>query len=142
VSAPSWAHQQLVLWIARKMVADGFTLCGVDGAVPQISGSLPRPPELGAVRADVCGMRLADGAVAFGEAKTSADIASAHTRGQLDVEARLVTTEGENRCRIYLAVPRSAAARLDAALSRLGLLSAKHVVRLHVPDILLEHADD
>jgi hypothetical protein len=41
------------------------------------------------------------------------------------------------RCRLYLAVPRSASTTLDRVLSTVGLLGAPQVVRLHIPDCLI-----
>ena len=39
---------------------------------------------------------------------------------------------------LYLAIPRSAAPALDRVLAELGLVGARELVRVHVPDILLE----
>jgi hypothetical protein len=40
-------------------------------------------------------------------------------------------------CPLYLAVPRSSAYDLDRVLIDTGLIGSKHIVRIHVPDILL-----
>jgi hypothetical protein len=40
-------------------------------------------------------------------------------------------------CPLYLAVPRSSAYDLDRVLVDTRLIGAKHVIRIHVPDILL-----
>jgi hypothetical protein len=77
------------------------------------------------------------GEFAFGEAKTVADIDTLHTRKQLWVFGRLRAKSRKNLCRIYIAVPRSAAPLLDRVLAQVGLLGAEHVVRLHIPDCLV-----
>jgi len=133
-------HQQLVLWTARKMASDGFTVYGVDGWTGDGAlWSLPRPFLLDGVRPDVVGRR-ADGALGFGEAKTSGDVASIHTLLQLERIGRAI--RDGIRGLVYLAVPRSAARSLDGVLARAGLLGVPHVVRLHVPDALLGNLDD
>lgn len=140
MSGPSAAHQQLVQWIARKMAVDGFAVRGVDG--PLGDGQLwrlPRVPNTSGIRADVVGNRN-DGAVAFGEAKTPDDILSSHTLRQLkQLGCWLV---GGLASHLYLAVPWSAARDLDRALARVGLLGARRVRRIHVPDVLLGERDD
>lgn len=122
------------------MASDGFAVAGVDGAVGDGGlWELPRPFVIDGVRPDVVGCR-ADGAIAFGEAKTPDDIGSTHTLRQL---ARVGDVLRDSvRGLLYLAVPRSAAASLDRALARVGLLGSRRVVRLHVPDVLLGVADE
>jgi len=132
----SSSHQSLVLWIARKMAADGFVLCGCDGSVPQGGqwNSLPLPPDMAGVRPDACGIAPLTGEFVFGEAKTDQDIDTAHTRTQLRVFGHLMHPDGMTVCRLYVAVPRSAAGLLDRVLGQVGLLGARHVIRLHIPD--------
>jgi len=133
------SHKTLVLWIARKMAADGFVLSGCDGNVPQngLWNCLPRPAEFSGVRPDAWGIMPTTGDIAFGEAKTAADIDTLHTRRQLRIFGRLRSRKRRSPCRLYIAVPRSAALLLDRALVQVGLLGAKHVVRLHIPDCLV-----
>jgi hypothetical protein len=133
---PSNSHQSLLLWIARKMTADGFLIAGCDGSIPQggLWNTLPPPPGMEGVRPDACGISPWTGEFAFGEAKTCQDVDTAHTRKQLRVFGHLVHADGRTVCRLYLAVPRSAAGRLDRVLRQIGLLGARHVVRLHIPD--------
>lgn len=140
---PSSSHQSLVLWIARKMLADGFVLAGCDGSVPQggLLNHLPRPFEFAGLRPDACGILPTTGEFAIGEAKTSADIDTVHTRKQLSVFGRLKDAR-KVPCRLYIAVPRSAAPALDRVLAHVGLLGAKHVVRLHIPDCLIAEVRD
>jgi hypothetical protein len=140
----SSSHQGLVLWIARKMAADGFVLSGYDGSVPQggLWNCLPRPAEFGGVRPDAWGIMPATGELAVGEAKTPADIDTVHTRRQLWVFGRLRARKKSIPCRLYIAVPRSAAPVLDRVLAQVGLLCAKHVVRLHIPDCLVAEERD
>lgn len=140
MSGPSATHQQLVQWIARKMAVDGFVVHGVDGRLGDGQlWRLPRVPTVGGIRADVVGNRI-DGAVAFGEAKTVDDILSSHTLRQLAQLGRwLVAGVASN---LYLAVPRSGTCDLDRALKRVGLLGARCLVRIHVPDVLLGECDD
>ena len=137
---PSAAHQTLLLWAARKMTRDGFRLAGYDGVSAQggVWNDLDAPPTLGGVRPDAWGY---DGEhVALAEAKTVRDIDTDHTRIQLLAFVRLRTRAGRPACRLYLAIPRSAAPALDRVLAELGLAGAASIVRLHVPDILLEKA--
>lgn len=133
---PSNSHQSLLLWIARKMAADGFLVAGCEGSLPRggMLNALPPPPELAGVRPDACGVAPSTGEFAFGEAKTFQDIDTPHTRKQLRVFGRLMQTDGKTACRLYVAVPRSASDVLDRVLGQVGLLGARHVVRLHIPD--------
>jgi hypothetical protein len=133
---PSNSHQSLLLWIARKMTADGFLVAGCEGSMPQggLWNALPPPPDMAGVRPDACGIAPLTGEFAFGEAKTLHDLDTAHTRRQLRVFGHLVQTDGRKVCRLYVAVPRSAAGLLDRVLGQVGLLGARHVVRLHIPD--------
>jgi hypothetical protein len=122
------------------MAADGFRLAGYEGESDQggVWNELANPPTLAGVRPDAWGF---DGErVAFAEAKTARDIDTTHTRVQLLVFAgtRMKGTAGA--CRLYLAIPRSAAPLLDRVLADLGLVGLRDLVRLHVPDVLLGRA--
>jgi hypothetical protein len=141
---PSSSHQWLLLWIGRKMAADGFVVAGCDGSMPQggLWNFLPRPSEFAGVRPDACGLSLGTGEYAFGEAKTLQDINTVHTRTQLRVFGHLTNRSDRMPCRLYVAVPRSAARDLDRVLRQVGLLGACHVVRLHVPDCLIEETSN
>jgi hypothetical protein len=122
------------------MVYDGFRIGGYDGQSTQGGAwnALGRPPNFGGVRPDAWGF---DGVrVALAEAKTSSDIDTDHTRAQLMSFRRLRANSTGAACRLYLAIPRSAAPLLDRVLAELGLAGARDVVRLHVPDILLKGA--
>lgn len=140
---PSTLHQTLLLWIVRKMTADGFLVTGSDGRIPQdgLYSLLPTPPEIAGVRPDAWGVART-GEVAFGEAKTLADITSSHTRRQLRAIGRVLQWDAAKGCRLYLAVPRSAVDVLDRALGEVGLLGARQVVRLHIPDCFLTEIRD
>ena len=122
------------------MTADGFLVTGCDGPLPQGGpwNALPRTSQLRNVRPDAWGISPATGRLAFGEAKTSEDIDTAHTRSQLAVFGRLVQRDANIACPLYCAVPRSAALALDRVLGRVGLLGAPHVVRLHIPDCFVD----
>ncbi len=127
------------------MTADGFLVAGCDGSMPQggLWNTLSPPPELGGVRPDAYGIAPATGEFAFGEAKSCQDIGTPHTRKQLRVFGRLMHGEGRTKCRLYIAVPRSAARVLDRVLCQVGLQGARHVVRLHIPDCLIaENLDE
>src|ERR1051325_222782 len=128
---PSDVHQSLLLWVARKMSTDGFDLRGCDGSMSQggMWNTLPAPLEFGGVRPDVYGIAPKTGKCALGEAKTEWDIETAHTRKQLKAFGHLKNPDGATMCRLYLAVPRSAAPALDRVLADTGLLGAPHVVR-------------
>ena len=133
---PSDIHQWLVLWVARKLAVDGYTISGYDGPTPQGGAwnRLPLPPLVQNVRPDVFGTRAGYVDIAYGEAKTEEDVLSAHTCHQFLVLAETVKSQG---ARLYFGVPRSASWLLDRALNRAGLLGSKSVVRVHVPDILV-----
>ena len=141
---PSNSHQSLLLWIARKMTADGFLVAACDGSMPQggLWKALPTPPELGGVRPDACGIAPATGELAFGEAKTYRDIDTPHTREQLRIFGRLLHRDAKTTCRLYIAVPRSATRILDRVLCQVGLQTAPHVIRLHIPDCLISEKSD
>jgi hypothetical protein len=119
------------------MTADGYTLLGKDGTVPGITKPLPQPPVIKNVRPDACGHDPITGRFALGEAKTASDIATLHTKQQLRVFANTIHHHDGRRCRLYLAVPRSASTTLDRLLGTVGLLGAPQVVRLHIPDCLI-----
>jgi hypothetical protein len=76
--------------------------------------------------------------IAVGEAKSADDLASEHSRHQLRIFGGLVDRRSGALCRLYIAVPRSAVYELDRALIATGLIGARHVIRLHIPDIMLE----
>lgn len=125
------------------MTSDGFLVAGCDGSIPQGGcwNALPRPPALVGVRPDACGIAPVSGEFAFGEAKTCQDIDTLHTRKQLRVFGRLMHRKGMT-CRLYIAVPRSAAGVLDRVLCQVGLQGARHVFRLHIPDSLITENRD
>jgi hypothetical protein len=140
---PTREHQWLVLWAARKMTQDGFDVLGVDGRIPRESArtGLPPPPHVGGVRPDLWGYNSATEQLAFGEAKTEGDIEREHTLSQLRTLARTRLRGSAGRPRLYLAVPHSALARLDRVLAKAGLSGLVDVVRLPIPDILLERGE-
>ena len=136
---PSNTHQWLLLWVARKMTVDGFQLGGYEGPTPQggVWNTLPIPFEIAGVRPDAWGVVPATGELAVGEAKTATDLASEHTQKQLRVLGNLLQRRQKTFCRLYLAVPRSAAMALDRALTRAALIGDNRVVRLHIPDCMV-----
>lgn len=136
---PSTTHQWLLLWVARKMAADGFLLGGCDGQMPQggFWNRLPQPFEIAGVRPDAWGIAPNSGELAIGEAKSAFDLMSVHTKKQLSTFGRLLQTQQRTLCRLYLAVPRSAAYALDRALVQAGLIGKTHIIRLHIPDCLI-----
>lgn len=142
----SAAHQWLLVWASRRMESDGFVVSGFDGRARQGGrwNAMPAPFALAGLRPDAWGVRANDALMAFAEAKTADDIDNAHTRKQLAAFAGArVTAEGESRrCPLYIAIPRSAAHLLDRVLARIGLAGASNVIRIHVPDILLEDGQE
>jgi hypothetical protein len=139
---PSAAHQSLLLWLLRKMTADGFVVESCDGPAPRggFWNTLPRSPEVFGVRPDAFAVEPTTGAFAFAEAKTHEDIVNGHTRGQLQALGRAIA-EGGERCRLYVAVPRSAAMVLDRVMLEAGLAGGQ-VVRMHIPDCFLKEQRD
>jgi hypothetical protein len=137
---PSLAHQHLLLWIARRMTRDGLVLTGFDGPAPYAGGwnNLPPPFSIAGVRCDASAVVPKTDEVAVGEAKTADDLATEHSRRQFRVFGGLVDTRSGAFCRLYIAVPRSAVYELDRALIATGLIGRRHVIRLHVPDVMLE----
>jgi hypothetical protein len=138
----SIAHQWLLTWAIRKMGSDGFLIAGFDGAAPRsrADNALPAPFELQACRPDAWGSS-ADGALlAFAEAKTAEDIDNAHTRRQLRIFGFCRMRGSERLCPLYLAIPRSAVYELDRVLIDTKLIAARHIIRVHVPDLLLEES--
>ena len=135
---PSYAHQCLMLWIARKMAVDGYLPGGYDGPSAQggIWNMLPRPFEMHEVRPDVWGMS-STGDIALGEAKTASDVDALHTVRQLSVFGKLRNRATGRQCRLYVAVPQSAAHSLDLVLIRSGLHREPNVVCLNIPDCLI-----
>lgn len=139
------AHQWLLVWASRRMEADGFAVAGFDGQAPQGGdwNDMPPPLAIAGLRPDAWGVRQKDSLFAFAEAKTAGDIDNAHTRAQLAAFARArMSAKGESRrCPLYIAIPRSAAHLLDRVLAATGLSGAPNIIRIHVPDILLQDAE-
>jgi hypothetical protein len=121
------------------MSADGFVLGGFEAPAKQtgIWNSFPVPFALKRVRPDAWGLRTQDSLLAFAEAKTAGDIDTKHTRAQLRVFGFTHLGNDPRPCPLYVAIPRSCSALLDRVLVDLGLIHARHVVRLHIPDVLL-----
>lgn len=121
------------------MSSDGFEPCGFEASAPQagIWNSLPIPFSINGVRPDAWGLRSRDALIAFAEAKTAGDVDTKHTREQLKVFGSTRLSNDPRPCPLYVAVPRSCANLLDRVLVDIGLLRARHIVRLHIPDILL-----
>jgi hypothetical protein len=142
----SVAHQWLLLWASRRMEADGFAVAGFDGQAPQGGAwnAMPAPFSLAGLRPDAWGVREDDALLAFAEAKTADDIDNPHTCKQLSAFARARISSGDEsrRCPLYVAIPRSAAHLLDRVLARIGLAGASNVIRIHVPDILLQDSQE
>lgn len=126
------------------MTADGFLVTGCEGSMIQGGhwNALPPPPNVLGLRPDACGIAPRSGQFALGEAKTCEDIDTPHTLKQLQVFGHMLETNGKNLCRLYVAVPRSAATDLDHVLGKAGLLGARNVVRLHIPDCLINEKHD
>jgi hypothetical protein len=124
------------------MVKDGFVISGFDGRAPrgQEWSALPMPFTIRSIRPDAWGQREHDQLIAFAEAKTFHDVDTAHTRQQLETLGNLRIKGTSAACPIYVAVPRSAVYELDRVLIDIGLLRAKHLVRLHIPDVFVEEA--
>ena len=139
---PSIAHQHLLLWIARRMTRDGLVLTGFDGPAPYAGAwnRLPPPFSIAGVRCDASAVVPETDEIAVGEAKTADDLASKHSHRQLRVFGGLVDKRSGAFCRLYIAVPRSAAYELDRALIATGLIGARHLIRLHIPDVMLEES--
>jgi hypothetical protein len=122
------------------MTADGFLLGGFEAPARQagVWNALPPPFELLGVRPDAWGVRTEDSLFAFAEAKTTDDIDTRHTREQLRVFGFTKMRHSVQRCPLYISIPRSCAYRLDLVLIDLGLISARNIIRLHIPEALLE----
>lgn len=137
---PSTAHQTLVMWAIRKMQADGFVPMACDGNVPQFDDErrFHCPPNLGGLRPDAFAFSPLINSFAFAEAKTEDDIDSDHTRRQLRRYAAVISDSRLQGSRVYIAIPRSAAMALDRVLRNVGLVTARQVRRLHIPDCLIE----
>ena len=137
---PSSVHQWLLLWIARRMIADGYSIGGYDGVSPQAGplNKLPTPFVLGGHRPDIWGEDRDSGLIALGEAKTLVGLGATYVRRQLSVFCSARDRRTGRLCPVYLGVPESAARLLDTLLTELRLSNALHVRRLFIPDCLLE----
>jgi hypothetical protein len=125
------------------MAWDGFLVVGYEGPSVRagIWNALSRPPVVAGVRPDAWGYDQAGERVALGEAKTGDDIDTEHTRVQLQAYRRLRVRGSRRPCRLYIAIPRSAARELDRVLADVGLVGDREIVRLHVPDIFLTEGE-
>jgi hypothetical protein len=139
MSAAGRPHQTLLLWAARRMVADGFFVAGFDGAAEGggLFNYLPKPFILRGRRPDAWGATVDNSLVAFAEAKSATDILSDRTVSQFQTFGNVRMKHESSLCPLYIAVPREQAHLLDQALGAAQLLSAVNVIRLHVPEILL-----
>lgn len=137
---PSSEHQWLLLWVARKMTHDGYFVRGLEGPAPQggLWNHLGWPFAISGMRPDAWGISPLSGQLAIGEAKTAGDLGSSRTLMQLRLFGYSFQRNTQTHCPLYIAIPRSAAPRLDQALIRAGLAGRPHVMRLHIPDCLLE----
>jgi hypothetical protein len=137
---PSATHQALVMWALRKMQADGFVPVAYDGKLSQFDCQrrLQYPPIVSGVRPDVFAFSPSNGVFAFGEAKTVNDIESPHTKQQLLSYARMTGRTCGDQAALYIVVPRSGSRALDRVLEEVGLIAAKQVRRMHVPDCFVE----
>lgn len=126
------------------MTKDGFLVSGFDGSEPRGGGwsSLPAPFAFKGVKADAWGQTFIGDRIAFGEAKTDADVDTDHTRLQLTVLGQVRMKGSGALCPLYVAIPRSAVYDLDRVLIDVGLLRAKNIVRLHIPDALIEDSSN
>ncbi len=122
------------------MTADGLKIAGFDGPVDQggVFNEMPHPFLLADLKPDVWATDRQGEFAAVGEAKTANDVCNAHTIAQLRLFGNLAKEQSANLCRLYIAVPHSAAHTLDRALIAARLAGAPHVRRLHVPDVLLQ----
>jgi len=122
------------------MVRDGFIVSGFDGLAPRGEewSKLARPFAICGIRPDAWGQRESDQMIAFAEAKTFSDVDTVHTRLQLEMLSKVKIKGAKAACPLYIAVPRSAVYELDRVLIDVGLLRAKHLVRLHIPDVFVE----
>jgi hypothetical protein len=134
-------HQTLLLWAARRMTADGIVVAGFDGAAEGggFFNSLPAPFALRGRRPDAWGAREDGTLIAFAEVKSATDVSTGRTIGQLRIFGNVRMKNG-SICPLYVAVPRDAAPALELALRAAGLASARNVVRIHIPEILLTEA--
>jgi hypothetical protein len=122
------------------MLVDGYVPVACDGKVTQLDceRKLNTPPTLATFRPDAFGVSPTTGAFAFGEAKTSSDIDTPHTRRQLIVFSSISEKDTGEVCRLYVAVPQSDARVLDRVLAELGLIGAQNIKSVYIPDCLLE----
>lgn len=134
-------HQSLLLWAARRMSSDGFVVSGFDGRADRGGrfNGLPSPFLLRGRRPDAWGADGSGSLLAFAEAKSAGDLGTRRTLDQLRTFGAVRTKSG-GLCPLYVAVPREAAPALDRALLAAGLASARNVIRIHVPEILLKEA--
>jgi hypothetical protein len=121
------------------MCTDGFIVAGFDNRAVQggFWNGLPTPFMLKGYRPDAWGARQDGALLAFAEAKTAEDIDNRHTIAQLRTFGNVRMKDRGLLCPLYIAIPHSEARKLDEVLITTGLIRARHVVRLHIPEILL-----
>lgn len=127
-------HQWMVLWTARLMERDGFVVSGFHGPVPQggARNRLPLPVSIYGHRPDIYATRGSQKAI--GEAKTPQDINSPHSLAQYG-SYRVALERGYF---VYLVCPQSSAMTMDRAMMTAGLTCHPRLVRMHLPDAMLE----
>lgn len=140
---PSTKHQEVVFWLVRKILRDGYYPIGIEGECPrggflnQISVSV----SIGGVHPDVVAVNPLNLLVAFGEAKTEGDLSSPHSQMQLKAMSSYRDPLGRS-ARIYLGVPHSIQGTALRQLARLGLFFKEDIQVLPVPDILLPEVEN
>ncbi len=122
------------------MSADGLRVTDFDGPADQggVFNDLAHPVALLGLKPDVWAIDRLGCIAAVGEAKTASDVFNAHTIAQLKLFGHLRHRKSSEFCRLYIAVPHSAAHALDRALASARLAGASHVRRLHIPDVMLK----
>lgn len=134
---PSGAHEWLVVWLCRRMTADGFKVLFSDKMARKCSASaLPVAPIIGPIRPDALAIAPASRAIAMGEAKTGGDLANPHTLLQLRTMLGFRDPQG-CPAEVYLAFPCSARAIASRTILTLGLHNALRIRTVSIPDVLL-----
>lgn len=140
---PSAKHQELVFWLARKVLWDGYFPIGFDGENHHrnIFNKISVSFSIGGVRPDVIAVNPLDLLVAFGEAKTEGDLWSSHSQIQLKAMASYQDPLGRP-AQIYLGVPQSIHSVAIRQIATLGLRSCNNFQVVPIPDIFLPEAEN
>jgi len=133
---PSAEHRLLVQMIIRAMHSAGYRVVASDTHYFQLGNvRLKKPPALDRHQPDLVGIRSRAPRLSIGEAKTTNDLRTRHTREQLWDYAQVRDAV------VIIAIPEGAATTYLKVATEIGLSNLPQIRVLKVPEALISHAE-